>query len=33
MKQAIMTTPGKIEFGEIEEPKPGKGEVLLKIRK
>lgn len=33
MKQAIMTTPGKIEFDEIEEPKPSNGEVLLKIRK
>ena len=33
MKQAIMTTPGKIEFGELDPPKPGKGEVLIKIRK
>ena len=33
MKQAIMTTPGKIEFNEVEEPKPGKGEVLIRIQK
>jgi 2-desacetyl-2-hydroxyethyl bacteriochlorophyllide A dehydrogenase len=33
MKQAIMTTPGKIEFGEVEAPKPGKGEVLMHIHK
>ena len=33
MKQAIMTTPGKIEFGEVETPKPGKGEVLMQIHK
>jgi 2-desacetyl-2-hydroxyethyl bacteriochlorophyllide A dehydrogenase len=33
MKQAIMTTPGKIEFGEVAEPKPGKDEVLMRIRR
>lgn len=33
MKQATMITPGKIEFSEVDEPKPGKGEVLIRIRK
>ena len=33
MKQAIMTTPGKIEFNEIDKPSPGKGEVLMKIQR
>ena len=33
MKQAIMTHPGKIEFKETERPKPGNGEVLLKIQR
>jgi L-iditol 2-dehydrogenase len=33
MKQAIMTAPGKIEFAEVDSPKPGKGEVLLKIQR
>jgi 2-desacetyl-2-hydroxyethyl bacteriochlorophyllide A dehydrogenase len=33
MKQAIMTTPGKIEFNEVNAPKPGTGEVLIRIQK
>lgn len=33
MKQAVMTTPGKIEFNDVDEPKPGKGEVLIRIQK
>ncbi len=33
MRQAIMTSPGKIVFQNIEKPKPGPGEVLLKIKR
>lgn len=33
MRQAVMTEPGKIEFGEAEEPKPGAGEILLRIKR
>ena len=33
MRQAIMTSPGVIEFREVERPKPSKGEVLLKIQR
>ncbi len=33
MKQAIMTSPGHIEFNEVESPQPGKGEVLIRIHK
>ena len=33
MKQAVMTTPGKIEFNEVDAPKPGMGEVLIRIHK
>ncbi|MGB5895764.1 MAG: alcohol dehydrogenase catalytic domain-containing protein [Ignavibacteriaceae bacterium] len=33
MKQAIMKTPGKIEFGEVADPKPGKDEVLMRIHR
>ncbi len=33
MKQAVMTEPGKIKIHEVEEPKPGKGEVLLRIQR
>jgi L-iditol 2-dehydrogenase len=33
MKQAVMITPGKIEFKEIDPPQPRKGEVLLKIQR
>jgi len=31
MKQAVMTAPGEIVFRDIEPPKPGPGEVLLRI--
>lgn len=33
MKQAVMVTPGRIEFKEVLSPKPGENEVLLKIRR
>ncbi|MCK4725059.1 MAG: alcohol dehydrogenase catalytic domain-containing protein, partial [Anaerolineales bacterium] len=33
MKQAVMTEPGKIKIHEIEEPRPGPGEVLLRIQR
>ncbi|UCC23229.1 MAG: alcohol dehydrogenase catalytic domain-containing protein, partial [Planctomycetota bacterium] len=33
MRQAVMTEPGKIEFGEAEEPKAGAGEILLRIKR
>ena len=31
MRQAVMVAPGKIEFRDVLAPKPGKGEVLLRI--
>jgi len=33
MRQAIMTHPGTIEFRDVPEPKPGPGEILLRIQK
>lgn len=33
MKQAVMTAPRIIEIHEIEAPKPGPGEVLLKVQR
>jgi L-iditol 2-dehydrogenase len=33
MKQAVMLSPGKIEFGEVEKPIPGPGEVVINIRR
>jgi len=33
MRQAVMTSPGTIELKEIEAPQPGKGEVLLRIKR
>ena len=33
MKQAKMTSPGKIEFNQINKPKPGPFEVLLEIKR
>ncbi|MCD6377065.1 MAG: alcohol dehydrogenase catalytic domain-containing protein [Caldisericaceae bacterium] len=33
MKQAVMIKPGKIEIRDVPEPKPGKGEVLLRIKR
>ena len=32
MRQAVMTEPGRIEFGDVEEPKAGPGEILLRIK-
>lgn len=33
MRQAIMTSPGHIEFHDIPEPSPGPGEVLIRIKR
>ena len=33
MKQAVMTSPGVIEFKEVPAPKPGPGQVLLRIKR
>ena len=33
MRQAIMTSPGRIEFRDVPAPKAGPGEVLLRIRR
>ena len=33
MRQAVMTSPGMIEFGEAPEPTPGPGEVRLRIKR
>jgi len=33
MRQAVMTSPGAIEIREVDRPKPGKGEVLLRIKR
>jgi L-iditol 2-dehydrogenase len=33
MQQAIMTSPGKIEFAEIARPQAGAGEVLIEIKR
>lgn len=33
MRQAVMTSPGAIEMREVDRPKPGKGEVLLRIKR
>jgi 2-desacetyl-2-hydroxyethyl bacteriochlorophyllide A dehydrogenase len=33
MRQAIMTTPGKIEFRDVESPKPGPGQVLIRVQR
>lgn len=33
MRQAVMIAPGKIELHEVPEPKPGPGEILLRIKK
>lgn len=32
MRQAVMTQPGKIEFRQVPEPKPGPGEILLRVK-
>jgi L-iditol 2-dehydrogenase len=31
MRQAVMTSPGVIEFGDVPVPKPGPGEVLIRV--
>lgn len=33
MRQAVMIEPGRIEFNEVEQPKPGVGEILLNIKR
>ncbi len=33
MKQAVMTAPGEIEIRDVERPRPGPGEVLLRVRR
>ena len=33
MRQAVMTSPGAIELREVARPVPGKGEVLLRIKR
>ncbi len=33
MRQAVMTSPGVIEHRDVDEPRPGRGEVLLRIRR
>jgi L-iditol 2-dehydrogenase len=33
MKQAVMVSPGKIEFREIEKPVPGPGEILMATKR
>ena len=33
MRQAVMTSPGKIEIRDVPAPVPGEGEVLLRIRR
>lgn len=33
MRQAVMTSPGQIEFRDAPEPSPGPGEVLMRIKR
>jgi L-iditol 2-dehydrogenase len=33
MRQAVMTSPGVIEYRKIDPPKPGKGQVLIRIQR
>ena len=33
MRQAVMTSPGKIEFRRVEKPEPKAGEVLIRIQR
>lgn len=33
MRQAVMTNPGVIEFGDIPEPSPGPGEVKIRVQR
>jgi len=33
MRQAVMTSPGIIDFGDVPQPRPGGGEVLLRVKR
>ena len=33
MRQAVMTAPGVIEFGRVDVPQPGSGEVLVRVKR
>ena len=33
MRQAVMTKPGVIAFGDVPKPVPGKGQVLIRVRR
>jgi L-iditol 2-dehydrogenase/threonine 3-dehydrogenase len=33
MRQAVMTSPGQIEFRDVPDPQPGPGQVLLRVRR
>lgn len=33
MQQAVMMAPGKIEFGDVKEPVPGRGQVRIRVRR
>ncbi len=33
MRQAVMTRPGEIEFRDVPSPVPGKGQVLIRVRR
>ena len=33
MRQAIMTEPGTIEFRDVRPPRPGPGEILLRVQR
>ena len=33
MRQAVMVEPGKIEFGDVPEPKAGEGQILMRIKR
>jgi len=33
MKQAVMTSPGVIEFRDVPVPKPGPDEVMIRVRR
>jgi len=33
MKAVVMYKPGDVRIEDVEKPKPGRGEVLLKVKK
>ena len=33
MRQAVMTSPGVIEFGQVPAPQPGSGEVMVRVQR